>query len=173
MKQLITNYTFNPTNRTIVFTDYTSLDLSGLLLITNISNSRKPVLYQFNDSGTTATVTGNVITLGYNTTSMNATDVLQIFYDDSNNDTTTTEEALLLRRVVKLLESSATVDIANRQKIAVEVMPTVATTISSGTVTTVSTVTTLNQIAGVDSRWQLIDWARMAYNSMRNNITFN
>jgi hypothetical protein len=39
------------------------------------------------------------------------------------------------------------------------------------TVTTVTAVTSLNQIAGVDSRWQIIDWSRQAYNSgIRGNL---
>ena len=171
MKQLITNYKFNPAGKTIVFNDYTSLDLEGLLLITNISNSKKPVLYQFNDSGLTATTTGNVVTLSYNTASMNSTDVLQIFYDDSAEDSVSSEEALLLRKIIKLLESNATVDVSQRQRIAVEVLPNVV--IGSGTVTTVSTVTSMSQLAGVDSRYQIIDWARTAYNTLRSNITFN
>jgi hypothetical protein len=176
MKQLINNYTFNPTGKTIVFNDYTSIGLGGLLMITNISNPNKPVLYQFNNSGLTATIVGNVVFLGYNTTLMNSSDILQIFYDDTSIDEISSEEALLLRKILKIMESNGTVDSSNRQKIAVEVMPTTTISGSLTTVTTVSTVsslTSLSQIASVDARYQIIDWARVAYNTLRSNITFN
>ncbi len=75
----------------------------------------------------------------------------------------TDESILYLRRMVKLMESQAVVDSQMRQRIVVDIMPSV--TITSGT------VTTLNQIAGVDSRWQILDWSRQAYNSgIRGNL---
>jgi hypothetical protein len=82
MKQLITNYTFNKTAKTIKFDDFNIIELESLLMITNISNVNKPVLYQFNNPELTATVTGNTLTLSYDTSSMNNSDVLQIFYDE-------------------------------------------------------------------------------------------
>ncbi len=88
------------------------------------------------------------------------------------------ETVLLLRRLVKLLESNAVVDSSNRQKVTVE-----GATITSGTVTTVSTVTAVTTVstvsnvalvANVDPRFQMIDWARQAYNSgIRANLTFS
>jgi hypothetical protein len=178
MKLLITNYNFNAAAGTITFNDYTLVYLHGLLMITNISNSTKPVLYQFNNTGLTATIVNNVITLGYNTTLMNNNDALEIFYDDVLQDTKRSEEAMLLRRLVDILESNATVDSSNRQKIAVEVMPSITvssapTTAVSGSLTTAGTVSSVGQLAGVDSRYQIIDWARAAYNTIRSNIIFN
>lgn len=101
----------------------------------------------------------------------------------------TDESIIYLRRMVKLMESQAVVDNQMRQKITIDslgggtavtttipvsgtITATVAsTTITSGTITTVSAVTSLNQIAGVDSRWQIIDWSRQAYNSgIRDNL---
>jgi hypothetical protein len=178
MKLLITNYNFNAAAKTIVFNDYTLVYLQGLLMITNVSNSAKPVLYQFNNTGLTATVVNNIVTLGYNTTAMNNYDALEIFYDDILQDTKRSEEAILLRRLIDVMESNGTVDSNNRQKIAVEVMPSITvssapTTAVSGTLTSAGTVTSVGQLAGVDSRYQIIDWARVAYNTLRSNIIFN
>lgn len=79
------------------------------------------------------------------------------------------ETVLLLRRIVKLLESNAVVDSANRQKVTVE-----GATITSGTISTVSAVTNLGTIASVDPRFQMIDWARQAYNSgIREKLVFS
>ena len=81
MKILITNYVFDTSARTITFSDYTSISLAGVLLITNVTNNT--IIYNFADPTKGGTVLGNVLTLTYGTTGMAATDKLQIFYDDS------------------------------------------------------------------------------------------
>lgn len=70
------------------------------------------------------------------------------------------DSVILLRRVVKLMESQAVVDNQMRQRVVVDTGAIVV----SGSVT-VATITSLSQLAGVDSRWQIIDWSRQAYNS--------
>jgi hypothetical protein len=78
------------------------------------------------------------------------------------------ETVILLRRLVKVMESQAVVDNQMRQRVVVDAMPTTAV---SGSLTTAGSVSTLNQIAGVDSRWQIVDWSRQAYNSgIRSNL---
>ena len=92
---------------------------------------------------------------------------------DTQINPATDESLLYLRRMVKLMESQAVVDGQNRQRVTVEIMPTttVTGTLAISTVTTVGAVTSLSQIAGVDSRWQIIDWSRQAYNSgIRGNL---
>lgn len=77
------------------------------------------------------------------------------------------DSVILLRRMVKLMESQAVVDSQMRQRVTVDIMPTTTVT---GTVT-VGSITSLGQLAGVDSRWQIIDWSRQAYNSgIRANL---
>ena len=78
MKKLITNYTFDASAKQITFTDYASISLASVLLITNVTDNI--IIYNFADSG--GTVAGNVLTLTYNTASMDNGDKLQIFYDD-------------------------------------------------------------------------------------------
>jgi len=88
---------------------------------------------------------------------------------NTTSATLATEDSLiLLRRIVKLLESNAVVDTSRRQRIVVD---SGAITVSGSV--TVATITSLNQLAGVDSRWQIIDWSRQSYNSsIRGNLTF-
>lgn len=82
---------------------------------------------------------------------------------------TLTDIDLALRRLIKLLESSATVDSANRQKVTVE-----GATITSGTVTTVASVTNAAALGGVDVRYLYIDTARNAYaNGIRANLIWS
>lgn len=77
MKQQIQNYTFDASAKTVTFTDYTSIRLDSVLLITNVTDNI--IIYNFADSGGTAA--GNVLTLDYDTSAMSDTDELQIFYD--------------------------------------------------------------------------------------------
>lgn len=86
-----------------------------------------------------------------------------------DNKLATEETLILLRRIVKLLESNAVVDSANRQRVAVETIPTTTVT---GTVA-VSTVTTLSTVAGHGLQ-QFVDIARNAYaNGIRSKLNFS
>lgn len=90
MKKLIKNYSFNAATRQITLLDYTTLDLNSLLVITNVTDNISIYNFALADfSGTT--VSGNIITLAYNTTSMSNTDILQIFYDDNTHNPSTEE----------------------------------------------------------------------------------
>lgn len=104
------------------------------------------------------------------------------------NQIKSSEEAVLLRRLVKLMESNATVDPANRQRIIVEnqvaVLPsayyaganqfnipnsTVFAPLNNSSATYVQPV----QTGPVDPRWQIIDQARLVYNQgVRSHLSF-
>lgn len=79
MKRLINNYGFNATAKTISFTEFTTLELERILLITNVT--RNAILYNFATLG--GTVSGNTLTLSnsLSTSGMSNSDKLQIFYD--------------------------------------------------------------------------------------------
>ena len=80
MKTKIDNYTFNKTAKTITFTDYTTIRLDGILLITNVTDG--VIVYSFADPTKGGTVLTNVLTLSHDTSSMANTDKLLIYYDD-------------------------------------------------------------------------------------------
>jgi len=84
MKQIIKNYTFDKTAKTVTFTDFTTINLERVLLITNATSNT--LIYQFNDPSLGGTVTGNVLTLTFNTSAMANTDKLQIIYDVASGD---------------------------------------------------------------------------------------
>jgi hypothetical protein len=69
------------------------------------------------------------------------------------------ESVILLRRIAKLLEPIATQDVNQRQRVNID-----AVGVTFGTNTT--------GYAGIDPRFQVIDWARTAYNTgIRSNLT--
>ena len=142
---IVGGYTFNPANKTVTFTglQYT-ITLANILLITN--TTANTIIYNFADSTNGAvSFANNVLTLDYNTASMNATDALQIYIDVESYEESL---ATLLRRMNKLLESNAVVDSRLRQKVVIEAIGTnlaapteVNTTIPvSGTVTATANV---------------------------------
>ena len=163
-------YIFDPAARTITFVGLSNMFLQGIYAIFNETDGIQ--IYDFGTPALIGSLTGNVLTLTYDTTSMSATDNLLIKYD--TGDILGLDLAMkvqddsvpFLRRIVKLLEASANADIANRQRVVVEVLPTLAT------VTTVGTVTNLGNIASYDQRqWQ--DTARIVYNTgIRSKLTF-
>jgi hypothetical protein len=162
MKIKLDNYTFNPAAKTVTFTDYASLDLSDVILITNVTDGT--IIFNFASPNLVGSVAANVLTLNYNTSAMSSTDKLAIYLDDAY--TPSSDEAIvLLRRMVKLMEPLAVQDSAQRQRV----------TIDAGTLPTVSSVSSVANIiafGSVDPKYQFIDQARNAYaNGIRANIT--
>lgn len=80
MKTKINNYTFDASAKTITFGDYVAIELERLLLITNVTDNI--IIYNFAVPNNGGAVSGNVLTLAYDTTGMSDSDKLQIFYDD-------------------------------------------------------------------------------------------
>jgi hypothetical protein len=83
MKILVKNYTFSPNTAnlgTITFTGYSSLTLNQLLLITN--TTKNTIIYNFADPTAGGSISGNVLSLSANTSTMSSGDSLQIFIDD-------------------------------------------------------------------------------------------
>lgn len=78
MKKRITTYTFDASEKTITFGF--APEIEGFSVITNVVDN--VIIYQFNDPALGGSVTGNVLTLTYNTASMSDTDELMILYDD-------------------------------------------------------------------------------------------
>lgn len=133
-KNLITAYTFDASERTVRFDDYTAISLDGCLLITNVTDGIG--IFQFNSTSLGGTVSGNVLTLEYNTTTMSDSDDLQIWYDDgvplANNQ--------VLDALYEVCERLTM--LAACRGIAADLR----TTILSGVITTVTTVTTVSTV---------------------------
>jgi len=187
-KKLLSNseYTFNANAGTVTFVDSLAagLELQNITLITNVTVNT--VIYQFNKSGFGGQLSGLVLTLDYDTSGMSDSDDLQIFIEGDFIRSDTNESIILLRRIAQLLSPIATQDSTQRQRVAVEAMPTV--TVAQGTAanlnaTVTGTVavtqataanlqTTVGAIAGIDPRFQFVDAARTAYaTGIRANLT--
>lgn len=80
MKKLIESYSFNPTQKTVTFTELASIQLERILLVTNVT--RNIILYNFADPSLGGTISQlNVLNLLTSTAGMSSSDKLQIFYD--------------------------------------------------------------------------------------------
>ena len=131
MKKLIENYTFDASAKTItILCDY-NFTLDKLLVITNVTDG--VIIYNFADSNLTGSITGNIITLSYDTTPMSDTDILQIWVEDTNPLLVTLSNFL---NIIRHAVGKLSFDTSNQLRIAA--------TGSLSTVSTVSTVTTSN-----------------------------
>lgn len=134
------SYTFNPGAKTVTFSNLQqALTLANILLITN--TTANTIIYNFADPTTGAiSFNNNILTLDYDTSSMNSSDILQIYVDVESY-----EESLhtLLRRMNKILESNSVVDLQQRQRITIDALRSSATaTIDlAGTIPVSGTVT--------------------------------
>lgn len=165
MKIQITNYTFDPVAKTVTFKDFSSISLESVLLIVNVSVNE--IIYNFANPATGGSASGNILTLDFDTSSMNSTDKLLIYYD-SDTVPASDESLILLRRMLKIMESLTVVDANQRQRVTIDSIT------GSLTLATVTTVGNISLIAGVDPRMQFVDLARNTYsNGIRSKLEFN
>lgn len=163
MKVLFQDYTFNATTKQITFNTTDVVLLNQVLIITNVTDNI--IIYNFSDSTKGGTLINNVLTLTFDTTSMSNTDSLQIFLDlygaPSTEATATNinDGITLLRKLTQLLAPIATQDGQQRQRVTIGSMET-------GII--------INSYAGIDVRFQMIDFAKTNYNTgIRANLIFS
>ena len=173
------SYTFNKTAKTITLSGITSngtalttLLLEQIILIVNVTDNIS--LYNYVDATLGGTVSGLVITVNYDTSSMSNTDKLFVCIKIPDP----IEDILrLIERMVKNAESLGMVDSSQRQRVAVD---TFGSTLNLGTLTTLTTVTNpvpvgdVATLAGLSPKWNFIDTARIAYNTgIRNGLVWS
>jgi hypothetical protein len=185
MKKLVSNYSFNAATKQITLSDYTSVDLESLLLITNVANNT--IIYNFAGQGKGATISGNVLTLDYDTTSMSNSDSLQIFIDDGESPATNAALEtidLLLTQLLKRSESLAVVDTSQRQRVVVEAGSNITVNgnntnfrpadTSNNAAYDIAGVNTFSRYVTVPDIWRTIELARQTYQqAIRSNLTFS
>ena len=145
MKKLISNYVFNPTAKTIVFSDYDAIVLSQILLITNTTTNE--IIYNFASLGWN--VSWNTLNLMYDTTGMSSLDSLQIFYEDVDiNPATemsqTNQEIMTAQLVSLLLTTLWNIAGAGNNRLSIDVGTLYNTLPWQATLGTVTTIGTLN-----------------------------
>jgi hypothetical protein len=182
MKKLISNYTFNPTAKKVTFSDYTSISLERVLLITNVTINE--IIYSFADPAKGGSVSGNVLTLDYDTTGMSSTDKLQIWYEDVELPATESGNLNDLLQLLKMLIQSTlgrlAIDASNRlrvldeNKTATFLSASSGTNVATGGAPTISSGTwQLVWIGPIDQRWEMIQRANIEYNEcQRSKFTF-
>lgn len=190
MKKLIekNHYTFIASAKTISLDDYTTVNPAGLLLITNVIDNI--IIYNFASASLGGVVSGNTITLTYNTTAMSNSDDLQIFYEDTDTNAATEELLEILRgqlsndetlrkQLFQLLKPLGIVG-SGTNRIGVDIYPvasipvtaTIAANQDVRTVTTVASITNQVNMGGLNALDLQVNMARAAFIGFRNNITF-
>ena len=174
MKKLIPNgqYVFNAAAQTVTFSEYTSISLEGILLITNLVDNI--IIYNFADIGYGGSVSGNILTLAYNTTGMDDTDDLQIFYDDTDVQPSNAELQTTLNSLTGTLQEltarlAVLAGMANAGQPALRVIPIASlSTAVTGSLTTVTTVGSLTNIGAVPAT--VVAWSQQNLLATQANI---
>ena len=176
MKTLIDSYTFNPSINKIVLNEDVQIKIEQILLITNITDNT--IIYNFADNSLGGTISGNVLTLNYDTASMSNTDSLQIFIDTPNVDFIALNDLLAdgLSEIVHQLQSirndGGMADVSGRVRCNIEtgtVNVGTATTVTG--VTTVSTVSNIASAGGIGLQTSIMSMTNQGWGNIRNKIT--
>lgn len=190
MKKLITNYVFNKSAKTITFLDIFKLE--QYLLITDVTTNT--IIYNFADPLKGGMATANVLLLDYDTTYLNDSDSLQIWVDVVDPNEGVFDMLATLKQIRKTMDSLATIDSSNRQRVVVDSVPTTTVTIGTtggANVTGLGYPVTSNTIGGnpytltasqptqqvatiIDQRWEMLDSSRNTYGTaIRSKLTFS
>lgn len=175
MKTLIDDYSFNPSTKQIVLNELTSVKLEQILLITNTTDNI--IIYNFADNNLGGSIVGNVLTLKYNTTSMDVSDSLQIFIETPNvdfielNNLLTDGLSEIVRQLQSIRNDGGMADVSGRVRCNVE---TGSMNIGTATtVTTVGTVTNMSQAGGMALQQSVVGLTNNSWNNKRSNIIVN
>ena len=169
MKVQLTNYAFDKTAKTVTFTDYTSIRLDSVLLITNVTDNI--IIYNFAEPTLGGTVATNVLTLIYDTSTMDDTDSLQIFYDDTDVQPSNAELQTTLNSLTETLQFLAVrlevlAGMANAGQPALRVIPIASVSTAVTGSVTVGTLTNFG--TGVPAN--VVAWANQNLLSTQANI---
>jgi len=171
---IIDKYSFNPLTKEITFLDNADVKIEGLQLITNLN--RGAVIYQFNEQTKGGMLIGNVLTLNYDTSTMQNSDVLQIIYSPPSNGFYNRMLALLdqIWRACVRPEWLVALSTGKALRVTFDTNSNLNTVTSVTTVTTVNTcgvLTNLTNLNGMDSRELLWAQLRQTYtHGIRNQI---
>lgn len=155
MKIQVTNYSFDSAAKTVTFTDYTTIRLDSLLLITNVTDN--VIVYNFADPLLGGTVSGNVLTLTYDTSAMDNADKLQIFYDDADVAPANAELQTTLNSLTQTLQEltarlAVLASMANSGQPALRTIPVGTTTVAGSVTATVASTSITNFGTGVTAK---------------------
>jgi hypothetical protein len=146
MKQIIKTYTFDKATRNITLNDFSALRLDRLQLITNVTTG--DIIYQFNVASLSATVSGNTITVAYDTTAMSNSDSLQIIYDCTEGDPTYSPAIAIHEQFIPGYEDNVAKVAKVEQRFNYTTITTATTTVISAAPCFVHTITILGGTAG-------------------------
>ncbi len=158
------NYSFNASAKTVTLLDYTDIDLESILIITNLVTNTQ--IYNFAISGKGGTVLNNVLTLQFDTTVMNDSDTLQIYYDDSSRDLTVNNEGELrvtsednIAMLSKILTSLLPLTNTDSSQRTLQTVDSISAGVTLPTVTNVGTVSTITNVGTVATITNPVDTA--------------
>lgn len=104
MKIQVKEYLFDASERMVRFINYDTIDLDSILIIVNVTDNI--VIYNFADTTKGGTVSDNWLTLMYDTSLMDDTDKLLIYYEYEEEESAVTDytQEDLLNEIINQLK---------------------------------------------------------------------
>ncbi|MEQ1788841.1 MAG: hypothetical protein ABL857_00205 [Rickettsiales bacterium] len=168
---IIDKYSFNPLTKEITFLDNADVKIEGLQLITNLN--RGAIIYQFNEQTKGGVLASNVLTLNYDTSTMQSSDILQIIYSPPAGGFFNRMLALLdqIWRATARPEWLVPLSTGKALRTVFDANSSLNAVTTVTTVTTCSTVSNLTNFNNIDSRELVWSQMRQAYaHGIRNRI---
>lgn len=174
MKDFIpVNYTFVPGASGVgtIALDIANFDIKRLVAI--INQSRGVMIYSTGNVDLRySSISGNTLTLFFDTTGHSANDVIQVIYNDSNPLSMVLDDvSTWFKTLLKALQYPNYLD-RSLNALRIAIVNTIATVTTVTTVTTVSSVTDQANIGGYNAQVMVRSATRQAwYNSVRSRIS--
>ena len=165
MKIKIKDYVFNAAAKTVAFTF--PLEIERLLVINNAALNK--IIYNFADSATGGTVSGNILTLVCDTTGMTDGDKLLIYYE-VDEDVQLSDILYELRALRGLLGFP---DTGGRLRVNVENSVAVGTITTLSNVGTITTLSNTSSMGGYACGMATLGMSNLPAKFLRNQITIS
>ena len=160
MKTLVEDYAFNKTSKQVAFLgSRIPTKLEQILLITNVTSG--DIIYNFADKLKKGSLSGNILTLIADTSTMSDSDSLQIFVDIPEMDFEVLLGALV-SAINKLQKAQGFPDASGRVRVNLE---------TGGTLGGVTTVTTLSNLGSYSATLNNQNNMNIGAKMLRSNIT--
>jgi hypothetical protein len=167
MKTIVREYAFNKTAKTVTLPNVVGLRLEGFMLIVN--STRQTVIFDPTTVGLGGTLSGNVLTLAFDTSTHADTDALQIYYDDGVWDSD--QNLIMLQRILEAIRNPDYLSNTNQSRMLRCILDT------NSALNNITTLTALGQLGPAGAQLNASELAysnlRLEYSEIRNKITIS
>lgn len=159
MQKLIEDYVFSASAKTVTSPDFSGLSTRNILLVVNVTDGI--IIFNPIKAATTGSLSGGVLTLTYDTTSMSDGDQIQIYIDDGFDAARDDNLDTLVYFASAIHEKMPVCDTLDR--VLANVVGSVTVSGNLSTVSTVTNITSMNSMQNQPTALAPYNWSSGAY----------